>query len=343
MTPVDLDRRVVDRVHLASLPGVVERLLQQCHDLGGPLLTGIRRTAEAVVADMDGPLRPLAALRMYAAFGIVLGDDPVATLQQSQEAGVLSALALERPLRFRVGALAGRRELTDRLATGLGWANDPRDYDVNVEQADRDLVAQVGPLFRSRRFPAMARMPASANPVLAAMVVALAKVRPADVVLDPFCGAATMLVETAASGVDAALVGSDVDPAALAAATANLPLIPGGRLVRADAARLPVADGAVDRVVTNMPFGKRVGSHGTNLTLYPGFVAELGRVLRTDGRAVLMTEEKTLLGRSVEATRGLRMVREVKLATPGGELHPSAFVVERTRAAVRRAARGSRR
>jgi hypothetical protein len=339
VTPVDLDRRVADRVHLASLPGVVERLLQQCHDLGAPLLTGIRRTADAVVADVEGPLRPLAALRMYSAFGIVLGEDPVASLQGSQEGGVLSALDLGRPLRFRVGALPGRRELTERLTTALGWGNDPRDYDVNIEQAGRDLVAQVGPLFRSRRFPAMARMPASANPVLAAMVVALAKIRAGDIVLDPFCGAATMLVEAAATGVGTRLLGSDVDPVALAAATANLPLMPGGRLVRADAARLPLADGTVDRIVTNMPFGKRVGSHGTNLTLYPGFAGELGRVLRTDGRAVLMTEEKSLLGRSVEATRGLRVVREVKLATPGGELHPSAFVVERTRSAVRRAGR----
>ena len=339
MTSVDLDRPVADRVHLASLPGAVEPLLQQCHDLGPPLLSGIRRTADAVVADLNGPLRQIAALRLYAAFGIVLGDDPVATLRRSQETGVLAAA---EPRRFRVGELPGRRELTDRLAAGLGWTNDPGDYDVNVEQAGRDLVAQVGPLFRSRRFPAMARLPASANPVLAALVVKLAKIGTGDVVLDPFCGAATMLVEAAAGGAGGVLIGSDVDPAALAAATANLPLMPGGRVLRADAARLPYADGVIDRVVTNMPFGKLVGSHTTNLALYPAFAAELGRVLRTDGRAVLMTEEKTLLNRSIEAARGLRVLREVKLATPGGELHPSAFVVERTRVAVRRAARARR-
>lgn len=336
MTAVDLDRPVADTVHLHSLPGAVERLLQQVHDLGAPQLTGIRRTADAVVADLDGPLRPVAALRLYSAFGIVLGADPVAALQRSQAAGVLSALPSEGSVRFRVGELGGRRELTERLAAGLGWTNDPGDYDVNVEQVGRDLVAQVGPLFRSRRFPAMARVAASANPVLAALVVALAKIRDGDVVLDPFCGAATMLVETAVAVPSARPVGSDLDRAALTAATANLPLVPGGRVVRADAAHLPFADRSVDRIVTNMPFGKRVGSHTGNLALYPAFAGELARVLRLDGRAVLMTEEKTLVGRSVEATRGLHVVREAKLATPGGELHPSAFVVERTRAARRR-------
>lgn len=334
----ELDVPVADQVHLASLPGAVERLLQQCHDLGPPSLSGIRRTADAVVADLDGPLRPLADLRLFGAFGIVLGADPVAALARSAASGVLSAVRVDRPLRFRVGQLTGRRELTDLIVAGLGWANDPGDYDVNVEQAGRDLVAQVGPLFRSRRFPAMARMPASANPVLAALVVALAKVRDGDVVLDPFCGAATMLVETAAVA-SVRPIGSDVDPAALVAAAANLPLFPAGRLLRADAARLPLADRSVDRVVANLPFGKRVGSHATNVALYPAFAAELARVLRLDGRAVLMTEEKSLLGRSIEAARGLRVVREAKLATPGGELHPSAFVVEATRAAQRRAAR----
>lgn len=337
MTPVDLDRPVADTVHLHSLPGPVELLLQRCHDLGAPLLTGIRRTADAVLADLDGPLRPIAGMRLYSALGIVLGADPVATSKRSQVAGVLSAVVVDRPLRFRVGELPGRRELIDRLAAGLDWVNDPGDYDVNVVRLGRDLVAQVGPLFRSRRFPSLARVPASANPVLAAFVVALAKIGDGDVVLDPCCGAATMLVETAAVAPSARPVGSDVDVAALAAAAANLPLVPGAALVRADAARLPFADRCVDRVVTNLPFGKRVGSHTGNLALYPAIAGELARVLRLDGRAVLMTEEKRLLTRSIEGARGLRVVREAKLATPGGELHPSAFVVEHTRTARRRA------
>ncbi|SHK33584.1 Putative RNA methylase family UPF0020 [Pseudonocardia thermophila] len=340
MSPVDLDRPVADRVHLASLPGAVEALLQQCHDLGAPLLTNIRRTADAVLADLSGPLRPIAELRLYSAFSIVLAPDPVVTLQRSVRSGVLSALALSGPPRFRVGGVPARRALIERLVTELGWANDPGDYDVNVERAGRELVAQVGPLYRSRRFPAMARLAASANPVLAAFVVLLAEIPPGAVVLDPLCGAATLLVEAAALGGSLHLIGSDVDDRALAAAAANLPLVPNGLLVRADATRLPFAHGAIDRVVTNMPFGKRVGSHSGNLALYPAFAAELARILAPDGRAVLMTEEKTLLTRSIAGARGLKIVREVKLATPRGELHPSAFVVERTRAARRRAARG---
>ena len=71
--PVDALREVSDRVHLESLPGVIERLLQQCHDLGAPLLTEIRRVEDSVVAHVNGALEPVAQLRMYSALSVVLG------------------------------------------------------------------------------------------------------------------------------------------------------------------------------------------------------------------------------------------------------------------------------
>lgn len=336
---VDLDRPVADPVHLQSLPGVVDRLLQQCHDVGAPTMTGIRRTTDSVVLDHAGALRPLAELRMYSALGVLLDPaDPVAGLRRSLDGGVLAALD-GADLRFRVGNVPDRWAVAERVVAELGWVNDPHDYDVNLTSAGRDMVAEVGPLFRSRRFPAMARVAASANPLIAALLVQLAKVGDGAVVLDPFCGAATLLIETAAAVPTARLIGVDASAAALTQAAANGALWPGGLLLRADAARLPVAAGPVDRLVTNMPFGKRVGSHTGNVTLYPAFLGEVARVLRVDGRAVLLTEEKTLVRRAIDATRGLRLVREVKLATPGDELHPSAFVVERTRAARRSAGR----
>jgi SAM-dependent methyltransferase len=340
---VDLDRAVADTVHLESLPGVVDRLLQQCHDLGPPTLTAISRVGDAVVADLRGPLRPVAALRMFSALSVVLGTavgDPaeaVEALRRSRTGGVLAALGDEPA--FRVDPVADRWALRDAVAAGLGWRNDPRDWQVNLTRAGDLLLAQVGPLHSSRRFPALRRVPAATNPLLAALLVQLAKPRRGDVLLDPFCGSGTLLVEAAALGLDLVLLGADLDPAALAQAAGNRGVVPTAALLRADAARLPVADGAVDRVVANLPFGKRVGSHAGNLALYPAFLAELTRVLRPDGRAALLTDDKALFRRAVEATRGVRLLREVKLATPGGELHPSAFVLDRTRAARRRSVR----
>jgi SAM-dependent methyltransferase len=361
MSAIDLDRVVTDTVHLQSLPGAVERLLQQCHDAGGQAFSNIRRVGDAVVLDLHGPLRTIAELRLYSACSTVLGDHAanqrqgyapaVAALRASMADGVLSAVSdqgagSERagaaPPRFRVDPLPDRWELRDRVTGALGWANDPRDWLVNLGDSGGLLLAQVGPLYHSRRFPALRRVPASTNPVIAALVAQLLKVRPGDVVYDPFCGAGTLLVEVAALDLGTVLLGSDVSRPALAEAVANRSALQQSVLLfRADAGRLPVAADSVDRLVSNLPFGKRVGSHSVNVKLYPAFLAELSRVLRVDGRAVLLTDDKNLLRRSVQATQGTRILREVQVATGGNELHPTAFVVERTRTARRSARRDS--
>jgi tRNA (guanine6-N2)-methyltransferase len=352
-TGIDLDRAVTDTVHLQSLPGVVERLLQQCHDVGAPAMTDIRRMGDAVVLDLDGPLRPVAEMRLYSAFSIVLGDyaenersgyaPALDALRRSASDGVLSGLT-EAALRFRVDPLPDRWALRDRVTEAFGWTNDPGDWHVNFGRADRLLLGQIGPLYHSRRFPALRRIPASTNPVVAALLVQLLKARPQDVVYDPFCGAGTLLVEAAALDLDLVLLGSDRSWPALHEAAANRPVgFPSGLLFHADATRLPIADDSVDRVVANLPFGKRVGSHSVNVKLYPAFVAELNRVLRSDGRAVLLTDDKNLFRQSVEATPGTRILREVQVATGSLELFPTAFVLERTRTARRSAARTGQR
>lgn len=338
---IDLDRPVADTVHLESLPGVVDRLLQQCHDLGAPLMTNIRRAGDSVVLDYHGPLRTVARLRTYSALSVLLGDyqqerdadytGAVAELRRSAAGGVLSALP--GPETFRIDPLRDRWTLRDRVVENLGWRNDPADWQLNLTRDGGLLLAQVGALYRSSRFPAMRRIPASTNPLIAAVLAQLLKARPGDVVYDPFCGAGTLLIELYALESTLHLLGSDVSAGSLTEAGANRPLFGRAGLLRADASRLPVASASVDRVISNLPFGKRVGSHAGNTRLYPAFLAELTRVLRADGRAVLLTEDKKLFRESVQTTHGLRIVRDVQLESGG--LHPSGYVLERTRAARR--------
>src|SRR5260370_40835536 len=91
-----------------------------------------------------------------------------------------------------------------------------------------------------------------------------------DVMLDRFCGAGTILIERAHLGKYAMLLGSDRDPAPLAAARINV----GARykpiqLENWDAAALPLAAASVSKIVTNTPWGIRDGSHGENPHPYP--------------------------------------------------------------------------
>jgi 23S rRNA G2445 N2-methylase RlmL len=248
-------------------------------------------------------------------------------MDESLSTGLLGALQLTgSPLRFRISPLRyGRWEIRDFLIQRYGWINDPGTWDINLEVCGSYLVAQVGKLYYTRRFRALEHIPASTNPIAATVMINLLKVLPGQTVYDPFCGGGTLLVEVLETVPRSRVVGSDVNKDALVAARHNLAPYPGRwKLRRADAQRIAAPDGSVERLVSNMPFGKRVGSHGKNQELYANFATELARVLSPDGLAVLLTEEKELLRHAIKATRSLRILRE-HMFTVGG-LHPSAFV-----------------
>src|SRR5262245_20014461 len=95
-------------------------------------------------------------------------------------------------------------------------------------------------------------LPASLRPTVAAAMVRLADVRPGQVVLDPMCGAGTILAEAlAASGGKITAWGGDIEAKALRAAGTNLRRLGRALLAPWDARRLPLADHSVDRIVSN--------------------------------------------------------------------------------------------
>lgn len=67
------------------------------------------------------------------------------------------------------------------------------------------------------------------------------------------------------------------------------------QLLRANAATLgglPLSDASVDKIMTDLPFGKQFGSLEENHRLYPSVLRELARVLRVGGLAVLLTSQQ---------------------------------------------------
>jgi 23S rRNA G2445 N2-methylase RlmL len=87
-------------------------------------------------------------------------------------------------------------------------------------------------------------------------------------VIDPMCGAGTILIERNRLVRPGLLVGGDLFPDPLHAARRNLSAeATPGRLAQWDARRLPLGDQSVDRVISNLPWGRRIGSHRTNRRL----------------------------------------------------------------------------
>ena len=65
-------------------------------------------------------------------------------------------------------------------------------------------------------------------------------------------------------------------------------------VLRANAAApggLPLATSSVHKILTDLPFGKQFGTLKDNEELYPAVLAEMSRVLRPGGLAVLLTSQ----------------------------------------------------
>ena len=153
--------------------------------------------------------------------------------------------------------------------------------------------------------------PASLRPTMAAAMVRLAELRPHHTVLDPMCGAGTILAEAhlfarqqerPQTPWTLTLLGGDVDPHHLRAAKANLFKLVEVPLRTWDARRLPLEDASVDRIICNLPFGKQLSTPQEIGPLYQGAVKEMDRVLRPKGKAVLLVAEAQVLKDALRST-----------------------------------------
>jgi 23S rRNA G2445 N2-methylase RlmL len=133
-----------------------------------------------------------------------------------------------------------------------------------------------------------AHIPASLRPVVAAAMVRLADLQPRQWLLDPCCGAGTILGERLMVEGEARVLGGDMDRDALRAANTNLRKWKEVRLLRWDACQLPLRDNFFPCIVCNPPFGEQLGDPETIGMFYHELVGECNRVLKPDGRAILL-------------------------------------------------------
>ncbi|MFO0930096.1 MAG: methyltransferase, partial [Gemmataceae bacterium] len=147
--------------------------------------------------------------------------------------------------------------------------------------------------------------PASLRPSVAAAMVRLAAARPGQSILDPMCGAGTLLAEQALYNerfrVPMDVRGGDLDFGAVWAAAINLRRLGAPPLCRWDATRLPYAPASIDHIVSNPPFGKQLSTPEEVGPLYRAMAREYDRVLRPGGQAVLLTSDATALRAAADA------------------------------------------
>jgi 23S rRNA G2445 N2-methylase RlmL len=172
------------------------------------------------------------------------------------------------------------------------------------------------------RFAKKVELEASLRPSVAAAMVFLTNPEANDIFLEPMCGSGTLLLERR-TGPYRQLLGGDILSDRAWAARQNLlerrqrSQVRPVSIYQWDARRLPLASGVIDKVATNLPFGKQIGSPQQVARLYPAFFAEVARVLRPNGRAVVLSSEYELVKESVRRQDNLEIVTGYSIAVLG--------------------------
>jgi tRNA (guanine6-N2)-methyltransferase len=196
-----------------------------------------------------------------------------------------------------------KNAVSEGVASHYSWTYtaDDREADFNIRIFIEHDIAYVGvrlgksPL-HERSYKQVQRA-GSLKPSVAAAMLQLADVSPGQKLLDPCCGAGTILIEGALIGAVAS--GGDIDADAVAAACANASAANAANikveLHEWDARNLPIHDQSIDRIVTNLPWGRQIVVDSALEDFYRDVCAEMERILAPAGRIAVLTSTPQLL------------------------------------------------
>jgi hypothetical protein len=271
---------------------------------------------------LRGPLSRAREARVAMSFALVVGpvtgDDEGALVRDAvagDDAWRLLRTFTRGPVRFRFAFESGghRRGFVHRVADEARalrpeLMNDPTSspWEVLVRELDagrarppskvrapaaRMIALEIEPrALEDERFAyRIADVPAASHPTIAAALARAAGLRVDDVVWDPFVGSALELIERARLGPYAALHGTDIDPAALEAARANLARAEvAATLALGDSTTQAPPGAGVTLAITNPPMGRRV-ARGELAPLMDRIVHQVARTLAPGGRFVWLS------------------------------------------------------
>jgi predicted RNA methylase len=212
------------------------------------------------------------------------------------------------------------------------FINAPSSYDVElraVKRGERAALMLRLHGFDDPRFTYRTdAVPASMHPSAAAAILYAHRdaMKPHHRVLDPFCGAGTLLAERGKLMGAHALVGLDLSPAAWRIARANLRQAGLHARVFNRDCRGYMADEKVHEILCNLPFGHRVGSHSDNRKLYDDVLRQWPSLLHSDGFVLAITNDKQLFER-LALRHGYTIERRTAFAYGG--LSPTCFMLRR--------------
>jgi 16S rRNA G966 N2-methylase RsmD len=303
----------------------------QLTNIGDPQLLNQLRTVSAVyLGQRFGVPRPKA----------LLGDQNFRTLLQQ----IRRVLHLGLPTLFKtlyVSAAGTQSRVFQRLIADLSAATDipigshAGDLLIRVRRSwdgspGWEVLVRLTPRPLSTRPWRVCNYRGALNAPVAYALAWLTDPQPQDVCLNLACGSATIMVERLTCRPVQRMLGCDISPEALDCARENIAASgfeSGCELIRGDIRQLPIAEGSVDTLFADLPFGSFIGSHEENLALYPQLFNEAARVTKPNARFGLVTHEIRLMKSLLEKLETWDLQEEYKINLRG--IHPRIYLLRR--------------
>ncbi len=278
------------------------------------------------VEDYYDLLKQRTFLNAYILLGKCKTQD-LATFLHSKEKAIYTRTGVKN---FRIEVLSVmhqvRLDIIKQCVSNLNTLiNTPSAYSMEIvfDIDDDEAVVLLNPLVDKRFAYRKKAISASINPGVAACICAYASPYfDEDArVLDNFCGSGTMLFERG-HYPHHTLTGADININAVEAAEENNKFSNiKAQFHHIDA--LKFTNKRYDEIISNMPFGLRVGSHGQNEKLYKAYFSLLPSILTEKGVVILFTHEKKLTEGLIKAGN----YNLLKRATfDAGGLYPAVYI-----------------
>nr|XP_030138905.3 THUMP domain-containing protein 3 isoform X2 [Taeniopygia guttata] len=278
-------------------------------------------------------------------------------VEASSESGPKAGEGEVKVLRFRVTCnRAGEKHsfTSNEAARDFGgavqehfqWKADMTNFDVEVllNIHNNEVVVGIALTEESLHRRNITHFgPTTLRSTLAYGMLRLCDPQPTDIIVDPMCGTGAIPIEGAAEWPYCYHIAGDNSPQAVKRAANNISSLLRKNeskdstalgvpldVIQWDICNLPLRTGSVDIVVTDMPFGKRMGSKKKNWDLYPACLMEMGRIcVPGTGRAVLLTQDKKCFAKALSRVGHIWRRAQTVWVNVGG-LHAAVYLLRRT-------------
>ena len=166
--------------------------------------------------------------------------------------------------------------------------------------------------------------PAALKPTLAYAMIRLSQAVDGDTIIDPMCGGGTVAIEAALLFESSKQICMDMNPRHIEGARLNAAAAlvhPRIRFIVGDATKLTSYVSEADVLVSNPPYGIRLGSPRQVRRVYRAFLREATRVVK---KSITIITPEYRFARAVLEEQGWRIIHERRVSH--GNLYPHIIV-----------------